>query len=119
MSDSNQQQFDFNRWSSLASEDPNEFEIQRQKTIDTMIQMAPAAKRSRLRKLQWRIDQQRKLAGSPMAACIKLSNMMWESVMGKNGLLDALEGRYQHNRLEPAQVLRFPICPERSSGPSA
>lgn len=114
MVNSQPSEFDFNHWSSLAQKDPVEFENQRQDAIDNMIEQAPAHKRTRLRRLQWKIDQARKLSGSPMAACIKLSNLMWESVVGRNGLLDALNGHgYQQPRqMESAQILSFPIYPE-------
>lgn len=115
MINSSHSPFDFNEWSELASNNPDEFETRRRNVIEEMIRQAPASKRTRLRRLQWRIDQTRKLSSSPMSACIKLSNMMWESIMGQRGLLEALEGRYpRHMGMETAQVVAFPIHPERS-----
>jgi hypothetical protein len=46
--------------------------------------------------LQWRIDQIRETSPNAMAACLKLSSMMWETLLGEDGLLDrlrALEGK--------------------------
>lgn len=114
MNDSNRSSFNFNEWSELASNDPDKFETQRRNAIEEMIRQAPASKRTRLRRLQWRIDQTRKLSGSPMAACIKISSMMWDSIMGKHGLLEALEGRYPRMGIETANIVTFPIHPERS-----
>ena len=82
--------FDFAEWSSLADSDPQAFEIKREQAIESVIQSMPDFKQERMRRLQWRIDQERRLAKSPLAACIKLSNMMWENVLGENGLLDNL-----------------------------
>jgi hypothetical protein len=67
-----------------------------------------------MRKLQWRIDRERDLSKNPMAACIKLSQMMWDAVLGEQGLLETIKGA----RLEPltgrarkihnATILNFP-----------
>ena len=40
----------------------------------------PQEKRKRLQGLQWKVDQIRKLANTPMAACITISNMMRDSL---------------------------------------
>lgn len=82
--------FDFNEWSNLASTDPEAFEKRREMAIEKVIATMSEAKQERIRRLQWRIDQERRLCKTPMAACIKLSHMMWDNVLGKNGLLDNL-----------------------------
>ena len=56
--------------------------------IDEFIDNAPAEQRDRLRKLQWRIDQERRLARTPMNACIRISRMMWDNILGNGGLRD-------------------------------
>jgi hypothetical protein len=105
--------FDFSEWSSLADTDPQAFEVRREQAIESVIQSMPDAKQERMRRLQWRIDQERRLAKSPMAACIRLSNMMWENVLGKNGLLDNLQHLDQHRLRQStmssnANILSFP-----------
>ena len=105
--------FDFSEWSHLADTDPQAFELKREQVIESVIQSMPDAKQERMRRLQWRIDQERRLAKSPMAACIRLSNMMWENVLGKNGLLDNLrhldyQRLRQPERLKSADILHFP-----------
>lgn len=70
---------DFDEWMNLAKSDPDEFEVQRRKQIESFFENIPAEKQQRLKGLQWKIDQTRKLANSPMASCIELSNMMWDS----------------------------------------
>lgn len=81
---------DFDRWLKLASTDLSAFEALRRSTIDEVIRQAPEAQQERLRRLQWRIDQERRRSDSPMGACIRISRMMWEQMMGEGGLIDRL-----------------------------
>lgn len=76
----------FDAWSELARTDPEAFESMRLAAIEAVIERAPEANRERLRRLQWRIDQERRLARTPMAACLQISRMMWRAVLGPNGL---------------------------------
>jgi len=77
---------DFAVWSRMAQEDPDTFEAMRLAAIEDFLQTVPPENRERLRCLQWRIDQERRLAHSPMGACMRLSRMMWEQVLGEGGL---------------------------------
>ncbi|MBI3562400.1 MAG: DUF3135 domain-containing protein [Gammaproteobacteria bacterium] len=70
---------DFETWMTLAKEDPVRFEALRLETIDEFIAQVPEDKRLQLRRLQWRIDRVRERAGTPLAACVALSRMMWDS----------------------------------------
>ncbi len=85
---------DFDSWfdtmTNMAKENPEAFELLRMQMIKNIIDAAPVDNRRRLIGLQWRVDQERRLARTPMGTCIRLSNMMWESVTGDNGLLDQL-----------------------------
>ncbi len=81
-------EIDFDTWSEMARNDPDAFEKMRLQAIEAAIDSAPEANRERLRRLQWRIDQERRLAGTPMAACLRISRMMWRAVLGPNGLND-------------------------------
>jgi len=91
MADSRQYR-DFDAWRVLASRNPEEFEAERRKVLEAVIARAPEKRRQRLRGLQWRVDQVRGRSSSPMAACISLADMMWESFAGENGLRDVLHG---------------------------
>jgi hypothetical protein len=82
----------FERWKELAARDPEAFEALRRRHIEALIARAPADRRERLRGLQWRIEQARRRAPNPMAACVALSRMMWDSVYGDRGLLATLQG---------------------------
>ena len=97
-------QVEFDEWKDLAKENPAAFEALRLEVIDELIESAPAENRPRLRALQWRIDQERRLASTPMAGCIRISRMMWDRVLGEDGFLDRLKmlsGDYVPSR--PAQ----------------
>ena len=89
--DSQQPLIDFDSWSQLAQSDPEAFEARRSQFIEQMIQRMPSDKQHRMRCLQWKIDQVRARASNPLAACIKLSEMMWDSLAGPGGLRDVLE----------------------------
>lgn len=81
-------EMNFDAWSELARNDPAAFETMRLAAIEAVIEGAPEANRDRLRRLQWRIDQERRLARTPMGACIRISRMMWRSLLGPGGLHD-------------------------------
>lgn len=85
---------DFDSWfdtmKAMAESDPQAFEAMRQQMIDEVIEEAPEAHKRRLVGLQWRVDQERKLAKNPLAACIRISDLMWDSVTGEGGLLEHL-----------------------------
>jgi len=71
---------DFDEMLALAKVDPATFEAKREEYIELFLTSIPAKKRNRLRGLQWQIDQTRQLARTPMASCIAISNMMWDSL---------------------------------------
>ncbi len=99
-------EFSFDEWKNLASKDPEAFERQRERLIRETINQAPAEHRSRLLRLQWRVDMERKRQANPMASCVKLSRMMLDSVYGENGLVSALNGQNAKQvRLTSAKVL--------------
>jgi hypothetical protein len=106
---------DFDQWADLAKTDPDAFEARRAEAIEAMIQRMPDHKQQRMRCLQWKIDQVRGQAGNPMAACIKISEMMWDSLVGPGGLKDALErvGDRDFAPLPKAPVLELRVNRQR------
>jgi hypothetical protein len=90
MENNSSAEIDFDTWSEMARIDPETFESMRRAAIEAVIENAPEANRERLRRLQWRIDQERRLARTPMAACLRISRMMWRAVLGPGGLQDRL-----------------------------
>ncbi|MEO5574111.1 MAG: DUF3135 domain-containing protein [Gammaproteobacteria bacterium] len=81
---------DFDAWSALAAHDPRRFEQQRSALIKEVMTLVPAQRQQRVRGLQWRIDQIRETSPNPLAGCIKLSQMMHDAVLGKDGLQERL-----------------------------
>lgn len=86
----NGQRVDFDQWLKLANTDMSAFEALRRATINQVIEQAPKEQQDRLRRLQWRIDQERRRCKSPMEACIRISRMMWDQMMGEGGLVERL-----------------------------
>jgi uncharacterized protein DUF3135 len=96
--------FDFDEWAKLARDDPDEFERRRRATIDAFIASAPAQRR-RLEGTQWRLDRERELAHTPLKACLRISALMWESLLEmKSGLegvaaaMGSIEGSIESSR---------------------
>ncbi len=85
--------FDFDAWKSLAETDPEAFERKRREAIEAAISQAPPQMRQRLTGLQWRIEMERGQSRNPTQSFLRIYKMMWHSVYGDNGLLDALNGK--------------------------
>ena len=81
---------DFDRWAELARTDPEAFEVERALLIEAVIQQAPARTQHRLRCLQWKIDRIRDTSGTPLAACLRINRLLWDSLAGEGGLLARL-----------------------------
>ena len=82
--------FDFDEWAMLARTAPDEFEQRRRAVIESLISSSDHVRR--LRGLQWRIDLEISRARNPMDACVRLSNMMWDSFMDLNHALNDFVG---------------------------
>jgi len=82
---------DFDAWAHLAATDLPAFEDQRRRVLEAAIREAPAGKQQRLRGLQWKLDQLRHTARTPMVACLRMNRMLWDTVAGDNGLLACLQ----------------------------
>jgi len=96
---------DFEKLSALAASDPDAFESLRADLIEEQILRAPPERQQRLRCLQWRIDQIRRSSRTPLAACIRISQMMWDSVTGPGGLQEALNQACIQPRSQPAAAI--------------
>ncbi|MET0050653.1 MAG: DUF3135 domain-containing protein [Candidatus Thiodiazotropha sp.] len=81
---------DFDDLLRLAQDDPERFEAVRQKTIATYIETLPDDRQDLMRRLQWRIDQERRNR-TPLSACIRISSLMWENLLGTQGLLGYMQ----------------------------
>ena len=83
--------FDFDGWADLAQRDPQAFELKRTNVIESVIRCAPQRSHQRLRRLQWKLDRIRETSANPMAACVRMQALLWDSVLGDEGLLARLE----------------------------
>jgi hypothetical protein len=104
---------DFDHLLQLAEKDPKHFESMRQAAIDDFISKLPQERQHRMRQLQWRIDQERR-GRTPLSACVKISSMMWDHMVGPHGLLGYLRGGEQtRTSVKPraSEVLDFPLRP--------
>jgi len=80
------EKFDFDKWSELSKTDPAAFEALRQKTVEEFIGSVAENKQQRLRCLQWKVDKVREHQKTPLAACVAISDMMWDSLERLNQL---------------------------------
>ena len=115
MADSSTQTFDFDYWAALAARDPDRFERSRRELLERTIASAPDRSRERLRRLQWKLDQIRRTSGSPLAAAIRMNEMMWERVVGPGGLLEVLLEAHEPRAERPAPR-NADILPFRAPG---
>ena len=89
MSETSDLAFDFEAWATLAREQPEEFERRREQEIRKVIDARPDLQH-RLEGLQFRIDAERKLARTPLKACLRISTLMWNSFYDLKDQLDGL-----------------------------
>ena len=87
---SNEIDFDFDAWMALYKKDPESFEKQKKDLVQEVINQAPEKMQRRLNGLQWQIDTEVKLAKNSLDGCIKVYQMMMDSVYEPGGLLEAL-----------------------------
>jgi hypothetical protein len=105
--------FVFEEWAELARTNPQAFEQQRQQYLEAFLANVPSRQRSRLERLQWRIDMERKRAATPLSACLRISRMMMDSVYGKAGLVRAIKGEIDRDAVPAAKVVEIARAPRR------
>ncbi len=81
---------DWDKWVELAREDPQKFEQERAAAIEEFIISQSDRSRQRCRRLQWKIDAVRQTSPNSLASCIRIYDMLMDSVYGANGLLEAI-----------------------------
>jgi hypothetical protein len=106
MNTANHNRLNFDFLTELAQSNPSEFERLRMDAIESYITTLPAERQQRMRRLQWRIDQERR-NHSPMGACLRLSKMMWDHLLSPGGLVGLLHGHRPGER-EQGRVIPFP-----------
>lgn len=108
--------FDFDYWMQLAKSDPEQFERQRSDTVHAMINSSPPAIQKRLRGLQWRIDMEIRRSKNSMDACLRINQMMMNSVYASGGLIESIEnlvGATDHPQPAATNAVVIPF-PRRS-----
>lgn len=102
-------EFDFDYWSKLFKENPEEFERRRQEEIDKVIEAAHSVEmQHRLRQLQWSIDAERQASKNPLDALVKVQKRMWDSFHKLNCKLQELTGNEQPPAVvREAKVIHF------------
>ena len=108
------QKFKFEEWSELSQKDPQAFEELRKKTINEFIDGVAVERQHRLRCLQWKIDRVREKNSTPLAACVAISDMMWDSLerlhkiyYDYENITSVKEGKRVLTPLPSASVLPF------------
>ena len=104
---------DFDDWSNLARRDPEGFEARRRALLDSFIKAQPVGRRQRLRGLQWQVDCIRQSSSTPLVACQRVSQLMWDAFTGPAGLVQTLVGalpepREGQRKTHSAKILPFP-----------
>lgn len=75
----------------MAKEDPEALEQLRLAHVEAIIAEAGVANERRLRGLQFQIDAIRRGSSNPMAACIRISKLMHDSLIDLNSVLQSEE----------------------------
>jgi uncharacterized protein DUF3135 len=95
-------EFDFDEMVRLAKEDPDAYERKREAMIQEVIDNTSPEVKRRMEGLQWQIDQIRTTSANPMSSCLKISQMMWDNVLGDEGLVE-----HMRRLSSPEQIPRF------------
>lgn len=88
---------DWEKWVELAREDPVRFEEERSAAIENLIMSQPARHRHHSRQLQWKIDAIRKTSPNALYSCIRIYDMLMDSVYGPKGLVESISLLYNSN----------------------
>ena len=84
-------EFNFDEWAKLAVEDPDTYENMRRKMIQEVLDKTSPKIKRRMQGLQWQIDQIRSTSPTPMASCLRISQMMWDTVLPEDVLLNHMQ----------------------------
>lgn len=102
-------EFNFDEWAKMAKENPEAFEDRRKKMIQGVIDATSPEVKRRMQGLQWQIDNIRSTSPNPMASCLKISQMMWDNVLGEDGLVENM------NKLNDPELASKSKQPKKSA----
>jgi Protein of unknown function (DUF3135) len=96
----------------LGRRDPKALQALGRLLTDDVIKQAPRpASRRRLEGLKFRIEMERRRAPNPLAACARLSQLMFQSLSELHAVLNEPDGYRKHNEPSSGTVLGFPNTP--------
>lgn len=101
----------FDELRSMAEQRPEDLERLRERMINEILEDLPEPRRRRLLGLIFRIELERKRAKTPMQACLKISQMMMDSVCELRDVM--LNGPPAH-RPESTQARIIPFKPRQT-----
>jgi hypothetical protein len=78
-------------WAQLARKNHDEYLERRSGALAALIATAPSDIQAQLMALQEHIDIIHTREKTTIGACLKLSNMMWDIVLGENGMVEHLD----------------------------
>ncbi len=107
----------FDELKTMAAERPEELESLRERMTDEILRDAPEDRRRRLEGLVFKINAERRRSKNPMQACIRISQMMMDSVVELRDAVHTLGGQsvrqpIRDDSAQAADVLPF----KRSTG---
>lgn len=70
--------------SQLAREDSQAYEALRRELLESFIESTPARHKRRLRGLQFRVDNERRLSHTALGSTVRIYQLMWESFLCLN-----------------------------------
>jgi hypothetical protein len=99
---------DFDKMAAFAENNPEAFERFRRSFTRDFIHSVPPHLQRRLMGLQFEIDSKRRLAKTPLAACIRISEMMQDSFFNLQYELTKPAGTGHQSRQANATIIEFP-----------
>lgn len=101
-------EFDFEYWVALWESDPVAFEAERKAVLERLIASAPVRLQRRLRGILFEVDAIRSTSASPLKACIRISELMWQSFHKMRQLIsEDLIDSPQQRTVQDADILHF------------
>lgn len=90
----------------MARQDPEGLERLRRRLCEQVIRRTPenSPREERLRRLLWRIEAERRRAGTPLAACLHINNMMLDALFRLNAAFNEAPPAARPS----ARILPFP-----------
>ena len=105
---------DFDQLSALATDNPEAFERYREKLYQQAIDKAPTELQRRLKGMQFKINMAREYSKNSLSSCMKLSNMMQESLAELSRAIANPQEylrKQDNSRLDSAEII--PLFPNR------